>query len=192
MSTTKLPEHLKLMFFRLIRGETTIQDFEKWLYSENELETLLSKNDYYRLISIDFRKNSSKHEVIKVINDYINIGEYETYDLVELLEEAQQKTEKLPEILLKFYDLYCGGYYFLQTLGIVYGLSFDTHFLDGNSYVSWLELSKVQQRNIIDGLSSELDEELETVKGWLMDKKIVLTGQKIDGSCKEFLDFREV
>lgn len=43
---TELPQIIKKTFFQTIKGDILIDDFEKWVYENKELEKLLKPDDY--------------------------------------------------------------------------------------------------------------------------------------------------
>jgi hypothetical protein len=120
-----LPQLLKELFYRTITGEMPLVDFEQWLYASDEIERLLPADDYLALLTLNYRKSGAKYELAKLLKQHIDLGEFETHKLLKLLQEAILKTPRLPFILVEFYNLYCQGYYFLQDLGLGYGLAVD-------------------------------------------------------------------
>ena len=53
-----LPPHLENQFFRVLNKEISIQDFEKWVYETEELEHVLSSDNYLDLIAFNYYQNS--------------------------------------------------------------------------------------------------------------------------------------
>lgn len=106
------------------------------------------------------------------------MGELEVYKLRNLLQEAQQKNERLPYILMEFYHLYCKGYSFLSDLGLGYGLNIEVPRVDGTYADSWDDLSAEQQEELLQKVSPGLEQELGRVLNWLATGKILLTGEQ--------------
>jgi len=44
-----LPDDIKIFFHKTIKGDITLDDFEKWLYSDKKLEKYLNPNDYQNI-----------------------------------------------------------------------------------------------------------------------------------------------
>jgi len=104
---TTIPQDIKERFYKTIKGDISLDNFEQWLYADKELEKYLNSTDYLDLISLSFQQSGAKNELWNLLKKHIDLGEFETYKMLELLNEAKQKTERLPHILMKFYDLYC-------------------------------------------------------------------------------------
>lgn len=173
-----LPQHIKEKFYRTIKGDIPIEDFEQWLYTDKEIEGLLRPDDYLELIALNFKKSGAKYELWNLLKKHINLGEYETYKLVGLLSEAKRKTDRLPYILMEFYDLYCKGYGFLQELGLNYGLSVEVPRVRNTTADTWEELTAEQKQELLNSFSPDLEKEIDRVVDWLMSDKVILTGEK--------------
>ena len=187
---TTLPQDIKVKFYNTIKGDISLDDFEKWLYADKVIEKLLRSDDYLELISLDFKKSGAKYELWNLLKKHIDIGEFETYKLLGLLREAHRKTDRLPYILMDFYDLYCKGYIFFQDLGLGIGLSVEAPRVNNSTAETWDELTKDQQRELLDSFSPELEEGIERVIYWLETKKIVLTGEQDEIGHYEYNDLR--
>lgn len=185
-----LPPLVKELFYRTVVGEISLPEFEQWLYTHEEVENLLPADDYLDLLTLNYHKSGAKYELSDLLSKLIDLGEYETYKLHRLLQEAQQKTVRLPFILIEFYDLYCRGYRFLQELGLGYGLAVEVPYLENVPAETWNELSPDQQQQLLAGFYPELDLELNRVLDWLDTGKIVLTGTYDELGHHNYLDLR--
>jgi hypothetical protein len=173
-----LPQDITERFYKTIKGDIHIDDFEQWLYADKELEKVLNSNDYLDLISLSYKKSGAKYELWNLLNKHIDLGEFETYKILELLKEAQLKTDRLPYILMEFYDLYCKGYNFLQDLGLGIGLAVVVPRVSNTSADIWDELTLGQQNELLDSFYPELEECIKDVIDFLEAKKIILTGEQ--------------
>ena len=187
---TILPQDIKEWFYKTIKGDISIDDFEKWLYADSELEKHLNPSDYLDLISLNFQKSGAKYELWNLLKKHIDLGEFETFKMIALLNEAKQKTERLPYILMEFYNLYCKGYYFLQDLGLGIGLAVEVPRVNQSTADTWEELTNEQQKGLLDSFSPELEECIEQVSHWLETRKIILTGQQDNVGHYEYQDLR--
>jgi len=185
-----LPQRIKEKFYRTINGDIPIEDFEQWLYIDTELEKLLHPDDYLELISLHFKKSGAKHELMRVLKNQVDLGDYETYKLVELLKKAKEKTDQLPYILMDFYDLYCHGYYFLDELGLNYGLRVKVPQFGKTVADRWEELTVKQKQELLDSFSTGLNQEIDRVLGWLAQGEIILTGEKDEANYYTYKDLR--
>ena len=187
---TTLSKDLKERFYKTIIGDISLDDFEHWLYADKELKEQLKSDDYLNLISFSFKKRGAVHELGNLLKKLIDPGEFETYKMLELLNEAKQKTERLPFILMEFYDLYCKGYSFLQDLGLGIGLDIEVPRVNNTTADTWDELSTEQQQKLLNSFSPELEECIERAIYWLETKKIILTGSKNEIGHYDYEDLR--
>lgn len=187
---TDLPPDIKDKFFKIISGDISIDDFEQWVYKSKELEDTLTPDDYLELISLNYKKNGAKYELYNVLKKHIDISEYETQKFRGLLLRAKKKDEKLPKLLMEFYDLYCRGYGFLDDLGVGYGLSVECPPTNNYAANTWDELSPKKQQELLDSFSPGLDETIDRVLGWIENKRIILTGEQDDIGNYDYIDNR--
>jgi len=182
-----IPEHIKEIFYNTLLGDVSLKDFEKWLYDNKELEQLMNSDDYLSLISFNYEKRDAAYEFRNLVESQIDIvgefpnyrGEIETRKLLALLEEAKQKTPNLPIILMDFYELYCDGYYFLQTLALVYGLCVTTY---------WTEWSERKRKKFLKKAFPKLKKEIDCVIMWIKSKSVTLTGEIDDDGRRGYTD----
>ncbi len=187
---TTLPQYIKERFFKTIKGDNSLDDFEQWLYADKKLEKYLNPDDYLDLISLNFKQRAAKHELWNLLKKHIDIGEFETYKMLGLLNEAKQRTKRLPYILMEFYYLYCKGYNFFQELGLGFGLSVEAPRVNNKTADTWDELTSQQQKELLESFSPELEEYIEQVIYWLNTKKIILTGEQDEIGHYEYKDLR--
>lgn len=178
-----LPQDIKERFYKTIKGDISVDDFEQWLYADKELERYLNPDDYFGLMSLNFKESGAKHELWKLLKKHIDPGELETYKMLELLYEAKQKSERLPYILMEFYDLYCRGYTFLLDLGLGIGFAIESPRVSNSTADTWGELTPQQQKELLDSFSPELEKCIGRVIYWLETRKIILTGKQ-DGNAR--------
>ena len=165
----ELPIDIKERFFKTIKGDISLDDFERWVYDSENLEGILDSNDYLDIISLDYKKSGAKYELYNILKRLVDIGEFETYKMLGLLNEAKQRTERLPFILMEFYDLYCRGYYFLQDLGLGYGLMVVVP-PPKYSKDNWNDLMEEEKRDLLNSFSPKIDEVVQRVIDWLTNK----------------------
>lgn len=185
-----LPQSLKELFYRTITGEMHLLDFEQWLYASAEAEQLLSADDYLALLTLNYQKSGARYELVKLLEQHIDLGEFETHKLLKLLQEAILKTPRLPFILVEFYNLYCRGYYFLQDLGLGYGLAVDAPWVENTAADTWDELTSAQQTKLLASFSPGLEHELDRVQRWLVTRQIIPTGEHDELGHHTYCDLR--
>ncbi len=164
-----------LIIYKLIARELGLSEFEQWVYSEKELETFLSSDDYLNIISLNYKPPSALYEAEKILRTYINIGKYYEWHLRRVLQKIIDRPDDAYKYIEQCYDMYCDGYYFIDNLGLSYGLSVAVPPSNGKD-CSWDMLESVEQRKLVDGFYPAIAEEAEKVIHWLESGKIVLTG----------------
>lgn len=187
-----LPSHVEERFFRTMKGDITVHDFEQWLYSEKEIEHILNCDDYFQLISLNYKTAGAKYDLWKVLSRHVDLAKYETFKLLVLLEEARLRTPQLPCLLESFYDLYCCGYSFLEDLGLRYGLVVSSPMIVGGTHDDWEKLSIAEQQRILAEFYPGLDRVLERMIAWLREGTIVLTGDTDEIGHYGFVDNRTI
>jgi len=187
---TKLPKHIKERFFKTIKGDISVHEFEQWLYSDKELENILDSGDYLDLISFSFQKSTAKYELWNLLKKHIDVGEFETYKLIELLYETKRRSEKLPFILMDFYELYCKGLIFLREIGLGYGLSVVVPRMENTKADTWEELTETQQKKLLDSFFPDLENEIDKVIDWFENGKIIIKGERDEIGYYTYDDYR--
>ncbi|MEL7408268.1 MAG: hypothetical protein AAFN00_15140, partial [Cyanobacteria bacterium J06558_2] len=66
----------QLAVYKLIAQEYELARFEAWVYSDKELERILSSDEYLEIISLNYKNASSLYEAQKILKRHINIGKY--------------------------------------------------------------------------------------------------------------------
>ena len=73
---------------------------------------------------------------------------FETAKLIDLLNRSKEKDDDTGEILRSFYDMYCNGYYFLQDIGLGYGLACEVPLNSGAN--TWEELDEQDRIELVN------------------------------------------
>jgi len=183
-----LPENIKEIFFQTLYGSKSILEFEAWLYKDEQLEGILSPENYLDLISYGYKGEAAKYGLYKLLENLIDKGEYETWKLLHLLRKALKRNDELPEILMTFYDLYCKGYTFLDILGSGYGLAVEVPYQFDKE--SWDELTAEQQQGLLNSFYPDIENEIVKVIGLIERRQIVLTGVRGEYNHYEYIDNR--
>lgn len=164
-------------YFDLIESKISIKEFENWVYKSKWLEVELSEEEeYLDLISLNYGTPSSRYEIGKILNGRLDKGKFETIRMIELLNSVIQKDGKEGESLMKMYDLYCKGYYFLDDLGLGIGLFIEVPHKYGIDY--FYELNKEQKKELIDSVYPSAKELAKELKNWLIIGDLKLTGEQ--------------
>ena len=182
-------EVFELTIYKLINRDFSLSEFEQWVYSNSELETILEAQEYLELISLNYKTPSSLYEAEKILKKYINIGKYHTWRVTEVLKKIIDRPSDVHKYIEECYELYCEGFGFLQNLGIGYGLTI-TVLPSHYKRESWNELNHLEQRQLIDSFYPNVAEEAKKVIGWFDSGKVVIIGH--DGTYQgiRYEDYR--
>jgi hypothetical protein len=183
----ELPEAIKHKFFRFLSGQEALYDFEQWIYATSALEEVMDGEDYLNLISLNFSKPGSRHELIQLLEQQIHAGEYETWKLRGLLHQFLSQQGDQAEMLGEFYELYCNGFSFLDQLGLGYGLTLIA-IPRGYSSDSWRELPAREKERLLGAILPGALEAARKVLDWLDQGKIVITDQQDELGHYRLLD----
>ncbi len=184
---SKLPLDIQIEFFKVYNKEISVEEFEKWLYSKKELEQLLDHDTYIDLISLNYKERHAKYELGKIIDPFLDLGKFEERKIKKVLTDLIERTDDFAKSLIDTYNLYCLGYFFFNNLGFGYGLTFSEDFWD---YSNWENLSIKEKNNRIDRIHPGVKREAQLVLKWLVEEKIVPTGEKDDLGHYQYLDKR--
>lgn len=187
---TTLPQNIKEIWYRTIKGDIPPAEFEQWLYADKEVEQHVPPDDYLDLIAFNFKKKGATYELRDLLKKHIDTGAFETFKMLQLLKKAQQKTLQLPYILMEFYELYCKSYTFLQDLGLGIGLAIAVPQVQNTTADSWEELTDHQQQELLDSWAPDMEKCMHQVINWLETKKIILTGTQDETGHYNYVDVR--
>lgn len=186
----ELPDHNKQIFFNVMSKRMSIEVFEQWVYTDQELEQTLSADSYLELISLNFKKSGVRYELFNLLQKFVGAGEYETWKLTRLLNSVKAHEINLPGLLEQLYYLYCDGYTFLSALGLGFGLSMCV-LPKPYKVEHWSNLSAGELAQVVRNLPLLIiNYEADLVLRWLADGSIVLTGEKNEINQYDYIDNR--
>jgi hypothetical protein len=151
------------------------------------LEDYFGQEDYLEFISLNFKSRHLIHEMKKVIDKYLDYGEFEKRKIDKILNDLINNNDDFAKSLIATYDLYCDGYGFLDNIGLGYGLTFANDFYE---YTVWNKLSSEEKNKRIETIYHGVKSEAEKVRGWIDKKKIVLTGEVDEIGHYNYIDNR--
>ncbi len=183
----KLPTDIQIEFFKLLNNELSVVDFEQWVYKTKEIETHFDQADFIEFISLNFKNRHFVHEMKKIVDKYLDYGEFEKRKIDKILNDLVSKTDDFAKSLIATYDLYCDGYSFLDNIGLGYGLTFANDFYE---FTEWTKLSPEQKNERNEEIYGGVKSEAERVRDWLDKKKVVLTGVVDDIGHFDYIDNR--
>jgi hypothetical protein len=186
---SKLPTDIQIEFFKLFNDEVTTEHFEQWVYKTKELETYFGQTDYLEFISLNFKDRHIIHEMKKIVDKYLDYGEYEKRKINKILADLTSKNDDFAKSLIATYDLYCHGYGFLDNIGMGYGLTFANDFFE---FKDWINLPTDEKNRRVNAIYEGVKAESEKVQGWFDRKKIILTGEANEIGHYGYIDNRTV
>ncbi|GKX31329.1 hypothetical protein SH1V18_38090 [Vallitalea longa] len=175
---------LQQWIYDLIYNNNSIYKFEDWIYYNDNIMTYVSYEDYIDLISINYEDKYARENLLRIIDQYVDYGVFESINLIRLLGKCLDKNlnfGQLAHIYQEFYYMYCKGYTFLDELAITYGVTCVVPPSKFNSDY-WDELNDTEKEEIIDSFYPEVKVYIENTIELIVEEKIVLTG------CKNELD----
>jgi len=159
-------------------------------YTSQGLEDALPADDYLELLSLNYKKSGVRYELFNLLDRFVGAGEYETWKLIRILYQAKVHDINLPGVLEHLYDLYCGGYYFLETLGMGFGLAMCT-LPKHSGFEHWRDLKAPELEQVVERLPQLIiNYETDIVLRWLEDGTIVLTGERDEINRYDYIDNR--
>ena len=164
---------IEFTFYKLLRENLSISDFEKWVYSIDEklIDRFFGEGFYYELIDLNYKNKYVINEVEKLLYNKITFGKFEEMNIRKVLESITEDEANLPEMTEKLYDLYCNGYSFLRYLGLAFIFN-DTP-------------KKNETYKFFDESRMKLKHEAQRIISFIDTRKIVITGEF------EYEDLRE-
>lgn len=158
-------DDVELNFYKVVKKEVSITEFEKWLYSIDEsiISNNFGEDFYFELISINYKDVSAYIDLKNIIYSKIPFNKYESMTLRFLLNSLINGTIDTVDLLEIFYDLYSKGYYFLRFLALTY-ISYGIDDLPKLSEKKlWEEASFFKKREILNELSPKIVAEAERI-----------------------------
>jgi len=185
-----IPIEIQEKFVDYLNGDLKTPEFENWIYTDKNLETLLGEENYLEIASFNFRQKGANRAIRNIIEKYIDYSKYETQFILNLVTGIKEKSKSCQSNLKTTYHLYCSGYAFLDNIGIGYGLKLVVPYEFGAD--SWEEIEEQERTRIISGFYPQLAEEAEKVINWIKNGKVKLTGEEGERGRLEYIDKRSV
>lgn len=176
-------------FLELSEKRLSLREFERWVYESKWLEKELTTDEYTDLISLNYGTPSSIYDAEKILKERIDEGKLESVKMIELLNSIIERNGKEGESLIKMYDLYCKGYYFLEDLGLGIGLQIELPSNTGEEY--YHDLNDKQKKELADRVYPIAKELAMELKNWILNGELKLTGFKdLDFNRWQYIDNR--
>ena len=181
---------LRQMYYSYIDEELSLDAFERFIYINEWIRDIIGDEDYLELISLNYNSRDIKYRLGDVLLPHIGWADYQKQNILKDLHRALLLDKELPNILRRFYDLYCGGYFFFEDLGLGYGLSCQCPTIDGRTYDSWEDLDEEQRERMVASFLPNLTDDIRRAICWIEGGKIVLLNIRNELDQMEFEDRR--
>lgn len=186
----EIPIEIQEKFVDYLNGDFRAPEFENWIYTDKDLETLLGEENYLEIASFNFKQKGANIAIKSILEKYIDYSKYETQFILNLIKGIKEKSKSCQGNLKTTYHLYCSGYDFLDNLGIGYGLKLVVPYEFGAD--SWEEIEEEKRAKIISDFYPQLAEEADKVIDWIVNGKVKLTGVEGERGRLEYIDKRSV
>ena len=147
-------EDLKIRVFRTIEKEIELQDFEKWLYVQNDLSERMDEGLILELFSFNYNQRGASFGFDRKFINYFDKKEFTNWKILANLKTLQNGCEEPERILCDFYDLSNGDYPYLSSLG------YNQFELEDCEYYGW------SRKERLKAIQKEADELLSEIEEW--------------------------
>lgn len=185
----EIDENIELKFYEVLKHKIDLRDFESWVYKTKDLENILPNDIYVDLISLNFNSKYAHNDLENLIGHLVDNGKFEIKRLTKYLESIIARDSNCADSIEMTYHLYCSGYAFLQRLALTYGLLVSCP-PSGNYEKSWDEISKSEQKSLLDEFYPEIILDARNVLDWIENGKIIIRNSVNDLGDYEYDDLR--
>gem|GEM_PF-2232023 len=173
--------------FDFVLSSNNLEQFQKRIDSDDQLKRYLGEEIANQiLVSTTYTA---------VINDILTAliaskkqqTAFETYKVCTILRQLTVNNSQFIPALYTSYELYAEGYFFMETIGVQYGLSFTNTYFD---FFEWEKLAESDKQKSIQNVFPSVQKEATKIMHWLTNKKIKITGRKGKDGLYAYIDLR--
>lgn len=183
---------IKEQFFRFLMGRVSLKELEVLLYDDYNFPTIkkvIGEDGYLDLVMLNFNQPASKYEAIKILEHRLDMAEYERWWLLDICSAVIDKKEDYPSYIVKLYDLYCKGYYFLQKVALEDGLSLKVP-PQYDYQKEWSDLPEAEQYELAEECYPAIVRKVRMIRFFIRLNKLVPTGEVDELGRYQYLDYR--
>lgn len=168
-------------FHRVLTKELPVADFEAWVYTTPELDDFLGEEEYFELISLNYKEKRAHANLKKLLDNYVDWQQVHDAELRQTLQNLIDNAtpDDVLEALVTSYNWYCAGYYFLENVAADYGFLADTHF-GWTSSNEWNATPEDQKQRYINQYYPGVRQAAVSILSWLETGKIRVNWQDTD------------
>lgn len=162
-------------FVSVLRYKLNIQEFEKWLYDNEELlEESLGDKTYFDLVNLNYKSKFIFDELEPLLISILDYKCYEDFRIRDTLKRLVSFEEDFVSSCRQIYDDYCDGHYYLRIIALKFIVDgYDDQLLD-----------PVKRNNFIKQNRQEFIEESLRLLSFFDENKIVIINEN------EYIDLR--
>ncbi|NOU92552.1 hypothetical protein GC093_04810 [Paenibacillus sp. LMG 31456] len=113
-------------FISVLRNQVRIQDFEYWIYNNDEfLEETLGEQTYFKIINLNYSSKFVIDELEPLLIKILDFRSIEDFKIRDLLNRMVFIEEDLISSCREIYREYCNGYSFLKYIVYDYDFQLD-------------------------------------------------------------------
>ncbi len=95
-----------LQCFQFLNNEISIQDFEQYIYEDEQLESLIGADQYMDLLAFDFTQENAVKHLKELLKKTINITDWNQWRITNLIEALLNDPDHYYTHLQKIASLY--------------------------------------------------------------------------------------
>lgn len=163
-------------FYEIYRNDMSIEEFELWLYTADEIEEVYGTEFHFSLLDINYKAKYSRYELIEIIITEIPFGRKEQERIKGLLDRIILADEHFIDCMEQLYEEYCEGYGFLEPLDFIYIVEVVDSLNDTNQ-TRWFEKIRKQKRTTLADIQSRSAIEAIRILDLMETGTISITGE---------------
>ncbi|NBI30988.1 hypothetical protein [Chengkuizengella marina] len=160
---------IQKQFYKVYKGHISVLEFEKWLYTTQEIEIVFGQNFYYSFLDLNYRNKYVINELKKLIKLHFIFDELEHNRILTLLNNLVTEKGDAIEILEEIYYDYCNGYTFLEYLSVTYISEIDN--------IPMNDIDFYKKRESLENKKSYIKNEANRLISYFKDGKLKITDE---------------
>lgn len=163
-------------FTSVLRYKIKIQEFENWLYTnEDLLEGFLGNEVYFNLVNLNYKSKFIYDDLEPLIISILDYKSYEDFRIRDTLKRLVSSEEEFIGSCRQIYNDYCNGHYYLRSIALKYIVDdYDDQLFD-----------PIKRNDFIKQHRQEFIEEILRLLNYFEEDKIEIVGEN------EYIDLRD-
>ena len=146
-----MTEQIKLILYRLLDKDLSINDFEQFIYDNNQFKNEIQADFYLDLISLDYNNKGIYWDLLSKVESYIDKNDFNLWRTKKLLADIIENKVDLVFATRKLRDLYfaTGEKLIPIRLGVGYESELDELPIP-DEYIQWNERELKEKLKKVD------------------------------------------